>query len=263
MAVELLVPEPQEKTFAESVRTFQRDGHVRVRAFYRADEIAGLDDALTRARNLALHFSGDVDASLTRDGFLSRYSAEVATYVMDPKLGALAAELLGASRIRLIHDVMLEKAWQQGETPWHRDSEFWSFTGIGALTMWIPLQDTPLTMSPLRYVSGSHLEPNQHPLHPLEKALIPLRFRVASSALALGDIAIHHFKTLHGAGRNRERRLRRAFAIHLIDADARFRLSCDPRQIEHASRCSWDRLGDGDQFTDEIASLIYPPASSS
>jgi ectoine hydroxylase-related dioxygenase (phytanoyl-CoA dioxygenase family) len=230
---------------------------VRLRAVYTLDEIARLDEALTRAQRRISRLPGDADKSLTRDGFLSRHSSKVAAYVMDPKLGALAARLLGTTRIRLIHDVMVEKSLGHGGTPWHRDSDFWSFTGIGALTMWIPLQETPLSMSPLRYASGSHLGCNQHPLHPVEQALIPIRFRVSSSPLAVGDVAVHHFKTLHGAGRNHELRPRRALAVHLIDADARFLFSEDSRHIEHARRCGWDRLNDRDTFTDAIAPLVF------
>lgn len=246
------------------VREFQRDGHALIRAFYNADEIARLDDALTRAQEFSSRRDGDVDESLTRDGFLSRQSNEVAAYVMDPKVGALAAKLLGVSRIRLIHDVLLEKGWEQIATPWHRDSDFWSFTGTGALTIWIPLQDTPLSMSPLRYASGSHLAWNPRPLCAVETAFIPIRFRVSSSALALGDVAIHQFKTLHGAAPNHEPRARRALAVHLIDGDARFRSSPKPGHVEHAMRCGWDRLQDGDPFTEDIAPLIYPaPALAS
>ena len=249
--------EPQETSFGASVRAYQRDGHVCLRGFYHADEIARLDDALTRAQKLASRPAGDADQSLTRDGFLSRQSKEVAAYVVDARLGAVAARLLGVSRVRLIHDVLFEKGWEQEETPWHRDSDFWSFTGVGALTMWIPLQDTPLSMSPLRYISGSHLNRNQHPPSRLEKALLPMRFRITSSALALGDVAVHHFTTLHSAAPNHERRARRALAVHVIDADARFRWSGDPNHVEHARRCNWDRLRDGDPFTNEIAPA-YP-----
>lgn len=249
--------ERRDTSLEWSVRQFQRHGHVRLRAVYTADEIARLDEALTRAQRRIRRLPGDADKSLTRDGFLSRHSSEVAAYVMDPKLGALAAQLLGSRRIRLIHDVMLEKEWGQGATPWHRDSDFWSFTGIGALTMWIPLQETPLSMSPLRYAAGSHLERDPHPLRAVERALIPVRFRVISSPLACGDVAVHHFKTLHGAARNYAPRPRRALAVHLIDGDARFVSSEGSRHMEHAQRCGWVRLKDGDLFTDEIAPLVF------
>jgi ectoine hydroxylase-related dioxygenase (phytanoyl-CoA dioxygenase family) len=229
-----------------------------LRSVYNADEIGRLAEALLEACRITKQPVGDSDDFPERSQFLSRQSRKVAAYAFDPRLGALAASLLGASGIRLIHDVTINKAPEHKATPWHRDSDFWSFTGIGALTMWVPLQDTPLGMSPLRYASGSHLEGNQHPLiRRVEKALIMMRFDVVSSALALGDVAVHHFKTLHGATRNLERRSRRAFAVHLIDADARFRSSTASGHVTHARQCGWDRLRDGDVFPDEIAPLVY------
>jgi ectoine hydroxylase-related dioxygenase (phytanoyl-CoA dioxygenase family) len=226
---------------------------VRLDAFYQTDEIASLADALFRARaNLA---GGADDDSFSRNVFLSRSSVDVSTFVTDPRLGELAAELLGCRRIRFMQDVVHEIPDKQ-HTPWHRDSDFWSFSGAGALTMWIPLQDTPLTMSPLRYATGSHLVTDPRPLRPLQTACIPLRFRVNSSPLRLGDVAVHHFKTLHGAARNHAASPRRALAVHLIDADALVRTARFPRQARHAARCGWDRIQDGGRFTDEVAPLI-------
>lgn len=255
--IDFVITEPQLTAADADIEAFRRDGHVRLHAVYDAAEIGRLDDALTDVQRIAERVAGDADEFLARDAFLSRQSREVAAYALDPRLGALAASLLGASGVRLIHDVALNKGREHGATPWHRDSDFWSFAGVGALTMWIPLQDTPLRMSPLRYASGSHVARHQKPLRRLEKKLIPIRFRVASSPLALGDVAVHHYKTLHGAARNNERRSRRAFAVHFIDADARFRSSTAPGHVVHARRCNWDRLQDGDLFPDDIAPLVY------
>jgi ectoine hydroxylase-related dioxygenase (phytanoyl-CoA dioxygenase family) len=238
------------------VSAFRRDGHVRIRGFYSAGDIARLNAALQRAKQQVRRPNGDADRSLVRDPFLSRHSEDVAAFTCDPRLGALAAHLLGARRIRLIHDVLLEKGCGQGETPWHRDSDFWSFDGIGALTAWIPLQETPLSMSPLRYASRSHHRTNVRPPDRLASAFIPFRYRVAASALETGDVVLHHYNTLHGAAPNRELRPRRALAVHFIDADARFRAPRSAEQVEHAVRCGWIQLANGEPFTDDIAPLV-------
>jgi ectoine hydroxylase-related dioxygenase (phytanoyl-CoA dioxygenase family) len=216
-----------------------------------------LASALGRAREDARASVEEPDGQLARDSFLSRYSPELAEFALDPRLGAVAAELLGASGIRLIHDVELAKGREHRSTPWHRDCDFWSFTGAGALTMWIPLQETPVSMSPLRYASGSHLADDLRPLRRVEKLLIPMRYTVSTEALGIGDVAVHHYETLHGAARNREARVRRAFAVHLFDADARFRSSTQAGHEEHARRCGWDKLRDGEPFDDTIAPLVY------
>jgi ectoine hydroxylase-related dioxygenase (phytanoyl-CoA dioxygenase family) len=243
--------------FTADVEAFRRHGHVRVHGFYREAEIARIAAVLQKAKRAAQRPAGDADRSLTRDAFLSRHCDEVAAFTQDRRLGALAAYLLGARSIRLIHDVLLEKGYGQGDTPWHRDSDFWAFDGIGAVTAWIPLQPTSLAMSPLRYASGSHRSRNSRPERRFSRTLVPLRYRVHSSELDAGDVVLHHYRTLHGAGRNRERQPRRALAVHLIDGDARVRLPRCAEQLEHAVRCGWMRLQDGEPFTDEIAPLVY------
>jgi ectoine hydroxylase-related dioxygenase (phytanoyl-CoA dioxygenase family) len=240
----------------DDARAFVRDGHVTLRAFYDRSRLARLGHALRAAQKQRARLAGDVDNSLTRDMFLSRFSDEVAALVRSPRLAAVAAELLGARAIRFVQDVLMEKSGEQVATPWHRDSDFWSFSGVGALTIWIPLQDTAVEMSPLRYADGSHRHADPHPLGALGKAAIPLRYRVTSSAMMLGDVAIHEYRTLHGAAPNVSGLPRRSIAVHLIDADARIRAPRFPGQFEHASRCGWDRCEDGAAFTDEIAPLI-------
>lgn len=243
---------------SDVVSAFRRDGHVRIPTLFRPSEIAALDRALGEAQAGLEPLQSNVDASLKRGAFCSRRSAEIAAFVRNPRLGSLAAELLGVRTVRFIQDILFQKDREHSHTPWHRDSDFWSFSGIGALTLWIPLQNTPLSMSPLRYATASHRESEPRPLHAVQVCGIPLRYRIASSPLALGDAALHHFKTLHGAARNREPGAsRRAFAIHLIDGDAIFRAPRFAGQFEHALSCGWDRLNDGDRFTDEIAPLIW------
>lgn len=234
---------------------FERDGFVHLPGLYDPCDIARLCDALAAAERSTL--ASETDRQLRRDSFFWRRSPEVAAFACDPMLGEVASDLLGARGVRLIHDVLLEKMRGQTPTPWHRDRDFWSFEGRGALTMWIPLRATPRRMGPLRYARGSHRERDLAPLRRIEKVWIPTRFHVASYDLELGDAVAHHHATLHCAGRNRAREMRRAFAIHLIDADARFVASAGAGHVEHASRCGWDALPDRAPFTDEIAPLLY------
>ena len=243
------------------VEAFRRNGHLQIRGFFDAAAIARLDEAIAAARKSTERLAGDADGQLERDAFLWRRSDAVAAFSLDSRLGRVAAQLIGARGIRLIHDVALDKAREHGPTPWHRDSDFWSFAGAGALTMWIPLEEVRLDMGPLRYATGSHLERDLRPLRRLEKPFIPARFRIASSPLDVGDVAVHHYETLHGAARNRGPRTRRAFAIHFIDADATYRDSAADGHVEHARRCGWQHLEDGAAFTDGIAPLVYRDAS--
>ncbi len=230
---------------------FTSDGFVVLRGLYAPSDVERLDAALAASERSAV--AGDNDRQLRRDSFFWRRSPEVAAFACDPLLGAVAASLLDARGVRLIHDVLLEKARGQTPTPWHRDRDFWSFAGRGALTIWIPLRRTPRRMGPLRYARGSHRVRDLGPLPRSRKLLIPARFDVASYDLEAGDAVAHHYATLHSAGRNATNEMRRAFAIHLVDADARYVASNAPGHVEHARRCGWDTLTDRAAFTDEIA----------
>jgi len=240
---------PAERT------AFARDGYVVLRRFYTAGDIARLNAALA---TMPMPTVDEVGRQLSRDSFIWRRSPEVAGFARDPVLGEAAAMLLGVDGIRLIHDVLLEKSRTHVPTEWHRDRDFWSIGGGGAITMWIPLRPTPRTMGPLRYARRSHLARSTAPLRRIFKHAIPVRFAVASHDLAVGDVVAHHYETLHSAGRNRSGTLRRAFAIHLMDADATFVDSPDAGHREHAARCNWDLLADRTPFPDHIAPPVFP-----
>jgi len=230
---------------------FNRNGHVVIRRAFSPRAVALLGDALKR-----------LNPPRSPDGqppsFMWKQSPEVWAFIFDPRLGLLAADLLGASRVRLIHDVLFQKRGREKGTTWHRDSDFWRFSGRGALTMWIPLQDTPAEMT-LRYVTGSHLAPDRRLLRRFEKAALSTRHHYVRTPLTLGDVAIHHYGTLHGSTRYVGPALRRALAVHVIDAEARFAAPINVYQQRHNRDCSWDRLAPGDCFTDDVAPPMFRP----
>jgi hypothetical protein len=231
------------------VDAFNRHGHVVIRRALPPARVAALGRALLR---LELPPSPDGQPP----SFISRVSPEVRGAIFDGRLGALAAELLGASEVRLIHDVLFQKSGREKGTSWHRDSDFWRFSGRGALTMWIPLQETTAEMA-LRYVTGSHLAEDRRVLRRFEKVALNASYRTARTALSLGDIAVHHYATLHSSSRYAGTALRRALAVHVIDADARFAAPNNLYQERHNRDCAWDRLTPGERFTDDIAPPMF------
>jgi hypothetical protein len=228
---------------------FKRNGHVVIRRAFSPRAVALLSEALKR-----------LNPPHSPDGqppsFMWKQSPEVWAFIFDPRVGGLAADLLDVSGVRLIHDVLFQKRGREKGTTWHRDSDFWRFSGGGALTMWIPLQDTTAEMA-LRYVTGSHAVPDRRLLRRFEKAALSARYRTARSPLALGDVAIHHYGTLHGSTRYGGSGLRRSLAIHVIDAEARFAAPINVYQERHNRDCSWDQLAPGDPFTDDIAPPMF------
>jgi ectoine hydroxylase-related dioxygenase (phytanoyl-CoA dioxygenase family) len=251
----------QASLIDEQVAQFQRDGHLIVRGAYKREVLQRLSQQLETARSpkaLAL----DPAAQKDPNAFFWRRSPEIARFVLDPGLGEVVSQLLGVDGVRLIHESLFEKQKATGRVPWHRDSHFWSFEGAGAVTVWIPLQDTPLSMSPLRYASGSHLERKTHQLSRLERVMIPMRYPVVVSPMQLGDLVIHHSLTLHGAACTQDQGIRRALSLHLFDENSRMLPSALHDPSGHAERCGWDRLEPGQLFPDEIAPTVYSKSRS-
>jgi ectoine hydroxylase-related dioxygenase (phytanoyl-CoA dioxygenase family) len=240
----------------QQIEQFQRDGHLLIRSAYSRESLIELAEQLETARSAEVLLR-DPEARKEPNAFFWRRSPDIARFVLDRGLGEVASTLLGVDGVRLIHESLFEKRKEAGRVPWHRDSHFWSFSGVGALTVWIPLHDTPLSMSPLRYASGSHCERDTHILSRFEKVLIPLRYPIAVSSMKLGDIVIHHSQTLHGAARASERGTRKALSLHLFDANATVLPSDVKDHVNHAKRCGWDRLVVEEPFPDELAPLIF------
>lgn len=231
------------------VDVFLRDGFVKLPSVFTAEQIADLGRALASIQS---HESHGENEQITPDRDLWKRSENVASFIFQPKIAEIAAALLGASATRLIVEVLYEKVRSTKPTPWHRDSDFWSISNGAALTMWIPFQDTPNQMA-LSYVAGSHRSSKTRVLRRYEKKLLSLFGSTSSFNLRVGDAMVHHYRTLHSSSPYRTETLRKALAIHVIDADARPDVARTVFQQGHNQLCGWDRLQAGEGFTDEIA----------
>src|SRR3954447_25395675 len=89
-------------------------------------------------------------------GNLWQHSEQVKELVFSQRLAKIAADLMGVKGVRLYHDQALYKESGGGITPWHADQYYWPLSSDRTVTVWIPLQDTPLEMGPLAFAAGSH-----------------------------------------------------------------------------------------------------------
>jgi hypothetical protein len=231
------------------IAEFRAAGHLVLRNAVSREAITRVLDVIS---DVLQTYCGEIE----RPRNLWRRSPEIAQIIFNEGLGEIAADFLGVDRVRLIHDAMFEKIGTAPPTPWHHDSHFWNFEGAGALTFWVPLQET-LPSQALSYVSRSHRDRDQRLLNRFEKAAIPLRHRVTRAALALGDVTVHHYRTLHASTRYHTDTLRRALTIHVIDANARLLEAQNPYQVQHNVSCGWDRIAVGGMLSDEIAPLMF------
>lgn len=162
----------------------------------------------------------------------------VEEFVRSPRLGRIAAELMGTRGTRIYHDQALYKEPGGGFTPWHADQRYWPLASDHSTTAWIPLQATPLSMGPLAFAVGS-----QRLVTKREELGMPISDeseQVIARTLAdcpkieepydLGEVSFHSGWTFHRAGINATATPRAVMTIVYIDSDMRV---AEPKNDSH------------------------------
>src|SRR5258708_30869675 len=148
-------------------------------------------------------------------------SQEVKEFVFGKRLARIAAELMGATGVRIYHDQALYKEAGGGITPWHADQYYWPVSSDRITTAWVPLQDTPQEMGPIAFCEKSHrfrigrdLEISGESELTLKEAL--KTFSMEESGFELGDVSFHAGWTFHRAGVNASDRPRAVMTMLYI-----------------------------------------------
>ncbi len=142
--------------------------------------------------------------------------------VESPRLGDLAAALLGEPAVRVYHDNALSKEPGCGRTPWHHDAEHFPLATLQAVTAWMPVSAVPRTMGPLSFARGRDVRDLVADLD-FDKvgtsydAEVARRLRAAAVPVedgpyAVGEVSFHSALCFHTAGRNGTTQPRRALA---------------------------------------------------
>ncbi len=141
---------------------------------------------------------------------------------LSPRLGGLAATLLGEAGVRIYHDNALSKEPGCGRTPWHHDAEHFPLDTVQAVTAWIPMSAIPGRMGPLSFARGREVRALVEDLA-FDKvgtsydAAVAARFAeqevaVEAGPFDVGDVSFHSALCFHTAGPNRTTQPRRALA---------------------------------------------------
>lgn len=192
-------------------------------------------------------------------------SAVVKEFVFSRKLARLAAELMGVSGARLYHDQALYKEPGGGPTPWHADQFYWPVASNNTVTVWVPLQETPLEMGPLAFAPGSHriAVGRDVAISDESEKLIATTLREAQLGLVetpfeLGEVSFHLGWTFHRAGANRSAAPRRVMTVIYLEEDARL---IAPKHKNHQQ--DWDAWMPGVKVGEIVNSPINPVLWSS
>ncbi len=149
-----------------------------------------------------------------------------------PRLGRIAAQLLGADSIRLWHDQFLHKPPHGGRVvTWHQDWAYWQMIGeCQTITCWIALDDVRPDSGPMVFLEGSH----KLGLFPLPKGIsgddtqepaLPGGMKCVHVPVIVpaGHVSFHHGLTLHGSDRNFSSTTRRALVSHVMSGACTYR----------------------------------------
>ncbi len=166
-------------------------------------------------------------------------SRAIMELVSHPALGAMAAEITGASAVQVWWVQLLYKPPSlEGEQPrtnigWHQDYNYWGAWEEDSelFTAWVALSDVTPETGPMNFVAGSHQwglstesdfqSQEYEALRERIRATHGQAWREVPAILPPGAASFHHKLTFHGSGPNRSSQPRRSFAVHMRTENAR------------------------------------------
>lgn len=211
----------------EQARSYQRDGHILLRAVCTPAEIAAFRQVILDA---AHRFNTETRPIEERDTYgraflqimnLWENDEAVRRFVLAKRFAQIAADLMGVDAVRLYHDQALFKEPGGGHTPWHQDQYYWPLATDNTITMWMPLVDVTEEMGTMTFASRSHTNGYLGKLEISDESEEYFRQFVAekgytlsrSGSMAAGDATFHSGWTLHAAPGNPTDRTREVMTI--------------------------------------------------
>ena len=169
-------------------------------------------------------------------------SEAVKDIVFSKRLAKIATDLMGVEGVRMYHDQALYKEAGGGFTPWHADQYYWPLSNDNTVTVWMPLQKTPLEMGPLEFSAKSFLLQDGRTLkisddseNIIEKKLRLSDFEQVVEPFDLGEVSFHSGWVFHRAGANETDKMREVMTIIYMDKNMRLKQPSNDNQ-----QADWD-----------------------
>jgi ectoine hydroxylase-related dioxygenase (phytanoyl-CoA dioxygenase family) len=151
-----------------------------------------------------------------------------------PRIGAVAAALLGVDAVRIWHDQALYKEAGGRETAPHLDHDYWAIEEPRTVTAWIPFDGSTEAAGAMGYVPGSHrfdvttfADIFRGEGFDLENGKEARGIQPEFVEVPRGSVAFHHGRTIHLAHPNRTDCTRRVHTV-IFFADG-----CSRRKARH------------------------------
>ena len=184
---------------------------------------------------------------------------KVRKLMLDERIGKMVAELEGVDGIRVWHDQTLIKMPWGNPTSWHQDNPKWSFTSDHAISIWIALDDVTTHNGCLYFVPGSHHDrykdvATNRPMAEIFQQNSALQeVDPVPAPMRAGACSFHNGLTVHGAGANMTRGVRRAMTCAFMPDGSTYNGNKNVLPKAYA-----DSLAVGDAIdNDELVPLLY------
>jgi ectoine hydroxylase-related dioxygenase (phytanoyl-CoA dioxygenase family) len=238
---------------AEQIEEVRERGHAVLRGVLSREEMAACRSFLRRyilAKEEIL--VGISSAAAAAEFNLGDAPQEVADFVTSPRLGEIAARLLVAEAVRILHFAGLFKPAGGAPTPWHQDLAYLPLDGEKMITLWIPLDDFTPDMGTLVFAEGSHRQGRTLGRSALEE--FPLAH---NGPMQAGDLSLHLGWTLHSAQENSTDREREALAIVYYADGTRIRVRGNLPVMQRLLNRYFAGLANGDPAIGPMNPVVF------
>jgi len=180
--------------------------------------------------------------------------------IFSKRLAKIAADLMQVEGVRLYHDQALFKEAGGGITPWHADQYYWPLSTDKTVTVWIPLQATPLEMGPLEFSAGSHKIVKGRELSISDESEVIIKnnlkinnFKHIIEPFDIGEVSFHSGWIFHRAGKNSTEETRKVMTVIYMDKKMILKKPENPQQ-----KTDWDEWCPGAKIGEVINSPLNP-----
>lgn len=250
----------------EQIEFFQKNKFIKLKQVFSAETLKYYNQIISEeverqsAEKIPLEKRDTYGKAFLQIFNLWQENEKVKDFVLNKKLGGIAAGLMEVEKVRIYHDQALFKEAGGGITPWHADQYYWPLETDNTITAWVPLQETPLEMGPLEFASGSHIIQEGRDLNisdeseqRIKKNLKVNNFNHVIEAFDLGEVSFHSGWIFHRAGANKTDKVRKVMTVIYMDANTRLKKPENENQ-----KLDWERWCPGAEIGKVIDTPLNP-----
>lgn len=230
--------ETQFELTQEQIAMYRREGYLKIEQLTDAQDVAALRESYDRifaqqagrAEGNQFDLAGTDEegkpAALPQILNPAKYAPEMNESRLLKNANVMIRQLLGPEAKVSIAHAILKPAGSPAPTPWHQDAAYWSvdYDHPNSVSIWVPLQDTPVEMGCMQFVPRSHEsmdiirhrhindDPRIHGLEVHPDAMHHVR-NVVVCPLKAGGATVHGGYALHYTSPNQSSTPRRALIL--------------------------------------------------